>query len=129
MISLVRPIRFAGYQCCLMVVLLVGCKTDCVYYPCPIAEAITLSVSGVGASGAPPGLAVAIGTEPPQAGLCDAAGVCHIFASPGTYRLAITANGFVPRTLNVTVSGEAAGCNTCGHVDHQQVSVVLQPAA
>jgi hypothetical protein len=112
-----------------MVILLVGCKTDCVYYPCPISEAITLSVSGAGASGAPPGLAIAVGTDVPQAGLCDAAGVCHIFASPGAYRLTITANGFLPRVVGVTVTGEAAGCNTCGHVDRQQLSVVLQPAA
>jgi hypothetical protein len=125
--SLVRPIRFAGYQRCLIAVLLIGCKTDCVYYPCPIAEAITLSVSGGGAPGAPPGLTVAIGAELLQAGLCDAAGVCHIFGSPGAYRLTIAATGFVPRTLDVTVTGEAAGCNTCGHIDRQQLSVVLQP--
>jgi len=123
------PIRFAGYQCCLMVVLLVGCKTDCVYYPCPISEAITLSVSGAGASGGPPGLAIAVGNEAPQAGLCDTAGTCHIFASPGSFHLTITATGFLPRVVDVTVTGEAPGCNTCGHIDRQQLSVVLQPAS
>lgn len=125
--SLSPPVRFVGYQCCLMAILLVGCKTDCVYYPCPISEAITLSVSRVGASGAPPGLAIAIGTDVPKAGLCDAAGLCHIFGSPGAYRLTITASGFLPRVVDATVTGEAAGCNTCGHIDRQQLSVVLQP--
>ena len=129
MTSLSRPIRFASYRCFLMVALLAGCKTDCVYYPCPSpGEAITVTVVGAGTSGLPPGLAIAIGNDT-QAGLCDASDVCHIFAYPGAYRLTITATGFVPRVVDVTVTGEAPGCNTCGHVDRQQLSVVLQPGA
>ncbi len=129
MISLLRSVRFARSHCGLAVVLLVGCRSDCVHYPCPApTEAIALTVTGAGFSGAPPGLAVAIDNDAPQAGRCDAAGVCHIFASPGAYRLTITANGFLPRIVDVTVTGETAGCNTCGHIDRQQLSAVLQPA-
>jgi hypothetical protein len=112
-----------------MLVLLGGCKTDCVYYPCPSpGEAVTVAVVGAGDSWVPSGLAIAIGNAPPQAGPCDASDVCHIFAYPGAYRLTITATGFVPRVVDVTVTGEAPGCNTCGHIDRQQLSVVLQPA-
>ena len=71
---------------------------------------------------------MAVGDGPSQTGMCDAQGVCHVFGPPGEYRLTITAAGFNPRQLDVTVKGEAAGCNTCGHVDRQQLTVVLQPA-
>jgi hypothetical protein len=65
----------------------------------------------------------------PQAGLCDASGTCRVFGAPATYHLTITATGFTPKVVDVTVAGTAAGCNTCGHVDRQQLSVVLQPGA
>jgi hypothetical protein len=64
----------------------------------------------------------------PQDGFCDATGVCHVFGSPGHYHLTISATGFTPRAVDVTVTGETAACNTCGRVDGQQISVVLQPA-
>jgi hypothetical protein len=125
--ALSRRVRFGGYRCCVVAVLLVGCKTDCVYYPCPIFEAITVAVSGSGSSGVPPGLAMGIGNSPPQAGMCDGTGICRVFGSPAAYHLTITATGFSPRVVDVTVTGVAAGCNTCGHVDRQQLSIVLQP--
>jgi hypothetical protein len=122
-----RLIRFADYRCCLAALLLVGCRTDCVYYPCPIPEVITVAVSGAGSSGVPPGLAMGIDNAVPQAGLCDAVGICRVFGDPAAYHLTITATGFSPRVVDVTVTGTAAGCNTCGHVNRQQLSIVLQP--
>jgi hypothetical protein len=123
-----RPIRSTGYRLFLAAFLLVGCKTDCVYYPCPLFEAITVTVSTAGTAAPPPALAIGVGDSTPQAGLCDTLGVCHVLGSPGVYHLTITATGFDPRQVNVTVTGEAAGCNSCGHVDRQQLAIVLQPA-
>ena len=123
-----RLVRSASCSYLLTAVLLAGCKTDCVYYPCPLFEAVEVAVSAAGSSGVPPGLALAVGNTTPQAGFCDALGVCRVLGSPGLYHLTITASGFTPRTIDVTVTGESAGCNTCGHVDRQQRSVVLQPA-
>ena len=127
MSSVSQRIRLAGFRCCLFAGVLIGCKTDCVYYPCPAFEAITLTVSAAGSSAVPPAIAIAFGNEPPQTGLCDTVGVCHLTGGPAQYHLTITASGFTPRSVDVTVTGEAAGCNTCGHVDRQQLSVVLQP--
>jgi|SRR5678809_968837 len=125
--SVSQPIRFAGFRCCLLAALLIGCKTDCVYYPCPAFEAITLTVSAAGSSTVPPAIAIAFDSGPAQTGLCDTLGVCHLVGGPALYHLTITASGFTPRSIDVTVTGEAAGCNTCGHVDRQQLSVALQP--
>jgi len=123
-----RSTRWLGYRHCLAAVLLLACKQDCVYYPCPEFEAVRVTVTAAGSSGPPPELAIAVGDGPSQTGMCDAQGVCHVLGPPGEYRLTITAAGFNPRQLDVTVTGEAAGCNTCGHVDRQQLTVVLQPA-
>jgi len=122
-----RSSRWLSRRYCLAAVLLLACKQDCVYYPCPQFEAVSVTVSAAGSSARPPDLAIAVGDGPPLTGACDAQGVCHVLGPPGEYRLTITAAGFNPRQLDVTVAGEAAGCNTCGHVDRQQLTVVLQP--
>ena len=127
MTLLSRSVRRASHRSGLMAVLLVGCRTDCFTNPCAEFEAVAITVSGAGSSGVPTGLAIGINGIPPQTGLCDTAGVCHVPGSSGAYHLTITANGFSPRVIDVTVTGEPAGCNTCGHVDRQQLSVVLQP--
>lgn len=119
----------AGYRSCLTAILLVGCKTDCVYYPCPDLEAVSVGVSVAGSQSPPPALVVTAGDNNLPSGVCDTLGVCHVFGPPGAYHLTIAATGFTPKRVDVTVTGEAAGCNTCGHVDRQQVTIVLQPAS
>jgi hypothetical protein len=47
---------------------------------------------------------------------------------PGHYHVELTAPGYQKSALDLTITGESAGCNTCGHVDQQRVSVTLQPA-
>ena len=69
-----------------------------------------------------------MGDGPSQTGAYGAQGVCHVFGPRGEYRLTITAAGFNLEQLDVTVTGEAAGCSTCDHVDRQQLTVVRQPA-
>lgn len=111
-------------------VLLFGCGGDaeCLLYPCPQFEAITVSVTS--GTGAPtlPGLTVAIAGAQQGSGPCDPLGrVCHVFGGAGSYQLTVSATGYVPATTSVTITGEGAGCNTCGRVDRQQVAITLQP--
>jgi hypothetical protein len=130
MIRFVRSAMTAVYGHCLPAVVLLACKGDasCIYYPCPLFEAVTVTVSAASGSGRTAGLAVAVGDGPPQTGACDPqTWVCHVFGAPGIYRLTLSAPGFSPQQVQVTVPGEQAGCNTCGRVDHQQLAVVLQP--
>src|SRR5262245_17680079 len=116
-------IRFGDYRFCLVAVLPVRVKNECGNDPCPALEAVTVARSGPGSSSVPPGLAMGIDNASPQTGLCDAFGICHVFGAPAAYHLTITATGFSPRVVDVTVTGKAAGCNTCGHVDRQQLSI------
>lgn len=111
-------------------VLIFGCGGDaqCVLYPCPQFEAITVSVTaGTGASTLP-GLTIAIAGTQQSNGPCDALGrVCHVLGGAGSYQLTISATGYAPATASVTITGEGAGCNTCGRVDRQQIAITLQP--
>src|SRR5437762_11350023 len=118
---------FARYS--LPLVVLLACKGDasCVYYPCPLFEAVTITVSPASGASRTAGLAIGVGDGPLQAGACDAQWLCHVYGGPGTYRLTLSAPGFRPQQPQVAVTGEAAGCNTCGHVDRQQLAVVPQP--
>jgi hypothetical protein len=113
--------------------LAIACKDTgpCTPPPCPQFEAVTLMVSTPGTTSRPPGLAIAVNDGPLQTALCDTQdGVCHVFGGPGDYRLTISATGFTSQHVQVTVTGDGRiGCNTCGHVDRQQLTVVLQPAS
>lgn len=108
--------------------LTMSCGSECLALPCPVFEAVTITVSGSGAAGRPAGLAIAVGNQPAQASPCDEQSVCHVLGGPGAYSVVITADGYRPLPLDVVVTGETAGCNTCGRVDRRQVSVVLQRA-
>jgi hypothetical protein len=55
--------------------------------------------------------------------------ICMLVGGPGIYRVELRAPGYTPADLDLTITGTEAGCNTCGHVDSQQVSVTMQPAA
>jgi hypothetical protein len=112
--------------------LLVACSSECVYYPCPLAEAAEISVTTSPATASITGLALALsgavgGTAPCQPG-SGAASVCRVFGGPGTYQAELTAPGYQTAVVKFTVTGTTAGCNTCGHVDRRMLSVVMQPA-
>lgn len=106
--------------------LALGCSTEpCVHPPCPSFEAVEITVTSQG-GGALSGLNVTSMGSP--TGFCDAGSTCHVFGGPGDYALRVSATGFAAQDVNVTVPGEAGGCNSCGRVDTQRVSVVLSPA-
>lgn len=132
---MIRPFAAAGWRThcySLAALALLACKDNgpCVALPCPISEAVRLVVTTPGSTARPAGLAVAVGDGPLQAGLCDMQdAVCHVSGGPGDYRLAIAATGFATQQVRVTVTGEEAGCGTCGRVDRQDIAVVLQPVA
>ena len=105
-----------------------GDAAPCLLYPCPQFEAITVSVTAATGASSLPGLAVAIAGTETGGGPCDPSGrVCHVFGGAGSYQLTVSATGYVPATVSVTITGEDAGCNTCGRVDRQQVAITLQP--
>jgi hypothetical protein len=109
--------------------LLTGCgDAQCVYYPCPEFEAITLSVTNGTGAATLPGLTLTIAGAELGTAPCDSiARVCHVLGGAGNYQLTVSATGYAPATASVTITGEGAGCNTCGRVDRQELAVTLQP--
>ena len=123
----------AALQWLLLPCLGLACSGDasCIYYPCPLPEAAEISVAANNAPAGIPGLTMAItgalvGTGPCTQG-SGAMSVCHVLGGPGDYRVDLSAPGYQGVSLTFTVTGTAAGCNTCGHVDRQALSVVMQP--
>jgi hypothetical protein len=113
------------------IVLLVGalaCKGDaeCIFYPCPLPIAAIISVSASNAPAGIAGLTVMVSGVVTGGGPCTQ-GLCHVFGGRGNYHVELQAPGYVPAALNLTITGEDAGCNTCGHIDTQAVSVTMQP--
>jgi hypothetical protein len=108
---------------------LLACKGDaeCIYYPCPLPIAATITVSASNAPAGIAGLAVMVSGVVTGGGPCTQ-GVCHVFGGRGSYHVELQAPGYVPVALNLTITGEDAGCNTCGRIDTQTVSVTMQPA-
>lgn len=111
--------------------LAVACSSDCVSYPCPLPEAAEISVTASSTTAAIPGVTLAVtgavlATGPCQPGP-DGTSVCHVLGGPGSYQAELSAPGYHTATVKFTVTGTTAGCNTCGHVDRQLLSVVLQP--
>jgi hypothetical protein len=104
----------------------IGCSTEpCTIPPCPPFEAVTITVTAPG-GGTLPGLSVTSMGQP--VGYCDPA-TCHVFGGAGDYSLTVTATGFASQDVKVKVTGEAAGCGTCGRVDTQHLSVTLSQAS
>lgn len=103
-------------------------EADCIYYPCPLPLAVVLSVS---AANAPAGVAGLTVTSDGNQFPCTLGpvSVCRVMGGTGTYRLQVRAAGYAGADVIVPVQGTDAGCNTCGHVETQQVAVTLQPAA
>ena len=123
-----------SWQSLVLASLAIACSSDatCIYYPCPMPEAAEISVSAPNAPAGVPDLAMAISGPETGSGPCNqgpgAVSVCHVLGGPGTYSVDLSAPGYRTATVRFTASGTTAGCNTCGHVDLQRLSVVLQPA-
>jgi len=111
---------------------LLACGSDqpCVYYPCPQPTAAVLSVSAANAPGGIAGLALSINGAAASSGFCvpDAISTCRVFGGTGTYVVLVSAPGYKTTQLNLIVTGTDAGCNTCGKIDTQNLSVIMQPA-
>ena len=116
--------------CTLLLLIACGGDAPCLLYPCPQFEAITVTVAAASGAASLPGLAVAVSGVIQGGGPCDPVGrTCHVPGGAGSYQLTISATGYAPATAALTITGEDAGCNTCGHVDRQQITVTLQPQA
>jgi hypothetical protein len=92
--------------------------------------AATISVSAANAPTGIAGLTMNVTGVVLTNGPCTIAPVstCMVMGSPGTYRVQLNAPGYKPAELNFTITGTSAGCNTCGHVDTQQLAVTMQPS-
>lgn len=108
---------------------LLACHSDCVFYPCPQPTAAIITVTAANAPGGIPGLTVAVNGADAQDGLCSLGptSTCRVLGGRGSYHVDLRAPGYITAELNLTITGADAGCNTCGHVDSQTVSVIMQP--
>ena len=112
--------------------ILLGCRGDaaCVLYPCPMPIAATINVSAANAPTGIVGLSMTISGAVTGTGPCSAGAVsaCLVLGGRGNYHVQLQAAGYAPTQLDLSITGADAGCNTCGHVDAQRVTVVMQPA-
>jgi hypothetical protein len=112
---------------------MLACKSDqpCIIPPCPPPQAGVVFVSAANAPGGIVGVVFTVGGAATSSGACsqDPVSICRIYGGTGTYAVQISAPGYVTKQLSLTVTGTDAGCNTCGRIDTQQVSVTLQPAS
>ena len=121
------------WQSVILASLAIACSGDanCLLLPCPPPEAAEISVSAPNAPAGISGLTMTISGPARGSGPCSpgsgGVSVCHIPGGPGTYAVDVAAPGYQTVTVRFTATGTSAGCNTCGHVDLQQLSVVIQP--
>jgi hypothetical protein len=108
-------------------VILIGCSHDCIYLPCVAPLAVEIIVTAAGTAGPPPGLAAGWSNNAPQTNACDSSGLCRIIGGIGDYDITLTAPGYQTQQVHAKVTGEEAGCNTCGRVDLQHLNVVMEP--
>jgi len=112
---------------------LVACSSDCsnLSRPCPLPEAVRLSVSAANAPSGIDGLSVAVtGTVQGDAS-CQPGPVtvCHVLGPFGQYHLTISAPGYQTQQLQVTVNAAPVKCNVCSVGEVEDRTVVLQPIA
>lgn len=108
-----------------------ACSSDCVYNPCPLPNAAEISVTASNAPAGIPGLTAAITGALMTTLTCSPTAsdtLCRIPGGPGVYHAKLSAPGYQTVDVTFTVTGTSAGCNTCGHVDLQRLSVAMQPA-
>lgn len=121
-----------GLRISLLSTALLACDGDaaCILYPCPLPIAATITVSAASAPAGIPGLTMAVNGGAAQGGLCSSGPTitCSLYGGRGSYHVDLRAPGYLPAELNLTITGADAGCNTCGHVDTQTLSVTMQPA-
>ena len=115
--------------------LALACSSDaaCIYYPCPLPEAAEISVSATSAPTGIPGLAMVVSGPMSGTGPCSegtrGVSICYVLGGPGDYHVDLSAPGYQNVSLRFTVTGTTAGCNTCGHLDRQVLSVTMQPVS
>lgn len=111
---------------------LIACSADCVSQPpCPLPEAIRLSVSAGNAPGGVAGLSLRVNGDVEGSSLCEPGPVttCHVLGGAGTYQLSVSAPRYQTDQLQVVVKESRASCNVCGAGERQDVAVVLHPVA
>ena len=115
---------------CLAAIALTACGSSsdfrCIALPCPVTFAAKISVTS--SSTAKP-LSNVTWTANTATGDCAAGSpiVCSVSGSPGTLQIDIKAPGFQTAHRTIEVQGTSAGCNTCGSVATQTLSVALDP--
>lgn len=112
----------------------VGACSDspCLALPCAESTAAEISVTANNAPMGIAGLTVSVAGSTTSIPCDRGSGpttVCWIFGGPGDYHLTLSAPGYQSVPLNLTVTGTAGGCNSCGHADTQILSEVMQPGS
>ena len=116
------------WQWGLIAVLVGGCGNDtCIVPPCGPPTAITIDVSAANAPNGVPGLRLTVN------GVMDSCSPgpithCYVLGTAGDYHLELSAAGYVPVKLGVTViAATGQACGSCHQVETQQLSVIMQP--
>jgi len=115
----------------IVLVAVLGCSNDaCFIPPCPLPIAVDLTVSAPNAPSGINGLTVTYSGTVNGSGSCakGVSSTCWVTGPAGPYQIEVSAPGYVPVKLGVTVTGTQPGGCSCGTVDTQHFSVVMQPA-
>ena len=116
----------------LIPVLLGGCNDTCVVPPCGPPTAIEIDVSAANAPNGVPGFRLTVNGSADAPASCTPGPIthCYVLGTAGAYQLELSALGYVPVKLGVTVvAATGGGCGSCHQVETQQLSVIMQPGA
>lgn len=134
--NLSQPVVKRSLRCAitLIVVATLGaCGEDspevCALAPCPLPQALSVTVSSTVVPGAVPGafVQVASWSSPMPCNQGSAGATCLVMGSAGEYVVDIGAPGYQTVRRTVLVQGRTVGCS-CPTVVTQQLSVALTPA-
>ena len=118
------------WQWGLVAVLLGGCNDTCVVAPCGPPTAIEIDVSAANAPNGVPGIRLTVNGSADGSPYCSPGPIthCYVLGTAGAYQLELSALGYVPVKLGVTVvAATGGGCGSCHQVETQQLSVIMQP--